>query len=101
MCVAVSCRMCLRSNSGLSHIFTSLSDAPTEPRLALSTTAIMFMLCQDRLNMDLDRDSLQLMVDLLEYDDGARLHNPQVCQCSGMGGCFFSLGPLFCIGGLG
>ena len=70
--------MHLRSHSSLSQIFTSLSDAASDPRLALSATAIMFMLCQDRLNMDLDRASLKLMVDLLEYDDKAHLENKQV-----------------------
>ena len=74
--------MHLRSHSSLSRIFTSLSDAPSDPRLALSATAIMFMLCQDRLNMDLDRASLKLMVELLEYDDRAHLDNKQVlCVC--------------------
>ena len=72
--------MHLRSHSSLSRIFTSLSDAPSDPRLALSATAIMFMLCQDRLNMDLDRASLKLMVELLEYDDRAHLDNKQVLR---------------------
>ena len=30
----------------------------------------MFVLTQDRLNMDLDRDSLELMLNLLEIDTG-------------------------------
>ena len=30
----------------------------------------MFVLTQDRLNMDLDRDSLELMLNLLEIDAG-------------------------------
>ena len=70
--------MYLRSQGSLSQIFTSMRDAPTDPRLALSATAIMFMLCQDRLNMDLDRSSLQLIVELLEYDDKAQLDNKKV-----------------------
>jgi hypothetical protein len=33
----------------------------------------MFVLTQDRLNMDLDRDSLELMLNLLEIDAGMDL----------------------------
>ena len=36
--------------------------------LALCTAGLMFMLSRDRLNMDLDRDSLNLMVQLLSSD---------------------------------
>lgn len=34
----------------------------------LCTATVMFVLSQDRLNMDLDRDSLELMLGLLESD---------------------------------
>ena len=36
--------------------------------LALCTSALMFMLSRDRLNMDLDRDTLNLMLRLLGVD---------------------------------
>lgn len=36
--------------------------------LGLCTATVMFALSQDRLNMDLDRDSLELMLNLLESD---------------------------------
>ena len=36
--------------------------------LALSTAAMMFMLSRDRLNMDLDKESLHLMLKLNEVD---------------------------------
>ncbi len=36
--------------------------------LGLCTATVMFVLSQDRLNMDLDRDSLELMLNLLESD---------------------------------
>lgn len=39
-----------------------------EQSVALCTSCIMFVLTQDRLNMDLDRDSLELMLNLLETD---------------------------------
>jgi len=58
----------------------ALSDALSDPRLALSVTAIMFMLCQDRLNMDLERSSLELIVRLLDCDDSARFDGKQVGQ---------------------
>lgn len=70
--------MYLRAENSLNRIFKSMEDAPTDPRLALSATAIMFMLCQDRLNMDLERGSLELMVDLLEYDETANIDNVKV-----------------------
>lgn len=36
--------------------------------LGLCTATVMFVLSQDRLNMDLDRDCLELMLNLLESD---------------------------------
>jgi len=36
--------------------------------VGLCTATVMFVLSQDRLNMDLDRDSLELMLGLLESD---------------------------------
>lgn len=36
--------------------------------LGLCTATVMFVLSQDRLNMDLDRESLELMLNLLESD---------------------------------
>lgn len=43
--------------------------------VALCTSCIMFVLTQDRLNMDLDRDSLELMLNLLEIDAGQFCNN--------------------------
>lgn len=36
--------------------------------MGLCTATVMFVLSQDRLNMDLDRDCLELMLNLLESD---------------------------------
>ena len=47
----------------------SLSDLQC---LALSTSTIMFMLSRDRLNMDLDQESLELMLRLNEADAADR-----------------------------
>lgn len=46
--------------------------------VALCTSCIMFVLTQDRLNMDLDRDSLELMLNLLEIDAGIFLFHVHV-----------------------
>lgn len=40
-------------------------------RLAICAATVMFTLSQDRLNMDLDRDSLELMLNLLDTDADA------------------------------
>lgn len=45
------------------HIFLILFQS-----LGLCTATVMFVLSQDRLNMDLDRDCLELMLNLLESD---------------------------------
>lgn len=46
----------------------ALSDANKDLSLGLCTSAIMYILSQEGLNMDLDRDSLELMINLLEAD---------------------------------
>uniref|UniRef100_A0A1B0DE07 Uncharacterized protein n=1 Tax=Phlebotomus papatasi TaxID=29031 RepID=A0A1B0DE07_PHLPP len=46
----------------------ALRDATKDQSLGLCTATIMFVLSQDNLNMDLDRDSLELMLSLLESD---------------------------------
>ena len=44
------------------------SDACDEPSLALCTAAVMYIISRDRLNMDLDKPTLELMVSLLGVD---------------------------------
>jgi hypothetical protein len=85
-------RMHLRAHSTVAKFFKALKDAPTKAvsfgarfsysemhflslsiysqSVALCTSFIMFVLTQDRLNMDLERDSLELMLNLLEIDAG-------------------------------
>ena len=53
-----SFRMHLRAHSVVSRFFAELKDAPANPSLALCTSTVLFVLSQDRLNMDMDRDSL-------------------------------------------
>nr|CAG4638252.1 EOG090X017M [Cyclestheria hislopi] len=69
-CMEPAFRMHLRAHSTVAKFFKALKDAPAKPSVALCTSCIMFVLTQDRLNMDLDRDSLELMLNLLETDAG-------------------------------
>lgn len=52
----------------MTQFFSELKDAPSNPSLALCASTVLFVLSQDRLNMDLDRDSLELMLNLLDTD---------------------------------
>ena len=53
--MAAAFRMHLRAHGTVARFFAALSDAPSEPSLALCTAAVMFILSEDQLNMDLDR----------------------------------------------
>lgn len=46
--------------------------------LALCTAALMYILSRDRLNMDLDRACLELMIKLLELDQDYSAHQDQL-----------------------
>lgn len=46
--------------------------------LALCTAALMYILSRDRLNMDLDRACLELMIKLLEMDQDYPAHQDQL-----------------------
>jgi len=67
-CMKPNFRMHLRAHGEVSKFFGELKDAPSNPSLALCTSTILFVLSQDRLNMDMDRDSLELMLNLLDTD---------------------------------
>uniref|UniRef100_A0A8C2JQP6 WAPL cohesin release factor b n=1 Tax=Cyprinus carpio TaxID=7962 RepID=A0A8C2JQP6_CYPCA len=67
-CAMPSFRMHLRARGKLAQVFKTLSDAPQHPNLALCTASLMYILSRDRLNMDLDRASLDLMIRLLELE---------------------------------
>ncbi|XP_030629458.1 wings apart-like protein homolog isoform X2 [Chanos chanos] len=67
-CAMPSFRMHLRARGKVAHVFKTLSDAPQHPNLALCTASLMYILSRDRLNMDLDRASLDLMIRLLELE---------------------------------
>ena len=61
-------RMHLRAHGEVSKFFCELKDAPHNSSLALCTSNILFVLSQDRLNMDMDRESLELLLNLLDTD---------------------------------
>jgi len=71
-CMKPNFRMHLRAHGEVSKFFVELKDAPSNPSLALCTSTILFVLSQDRLNMDMDRDSLELMLNLLDTDCNIR-----------------------------
>ncbi|XP_068610520.1 wings apart-like protein homolog [Brachionichthys hirsutus] len=67
-CAMPSFRMHLRARGKVAHVFKTLNDAPQHTNLALCTASLMYILSRDRLNMDLDRSCLDLMIRLLEMD---------------------------------
>ena len=67
-CMEPPFRMHLRAHGTVTTFFQELKDAPDNPSLALCTSTVLFVLSQDRLNMDLDRESLELMLNLLDTD---------------------------------
>ncbi|XP_048477842.1 protein wings apart-like isoform X2 [Plutella xylostella] len=67
-CTAPAFRMHLRAHATVQKFFSALHDATNDQSLGLCTATVMFVLSQDRLNMDLDRESLELMLNLLESD---------------------------------
>uniref|UniRef100_A0A8C8A5J4 Wings apart-like protein homolog n=1 Tax=Oryzias sinensis TaxID=183150 RepID=A0A8C8A5J4_9TELE len=77
-CAMPSFRMHLRARGKVAQVFKMLSDAPQHPNLALCTAALMYILSRDRLNMDLDRACLELMIKLLELDQDYAGHQDEL-----------------------
>lgn len=77
-CAMPGFRMHLRARGKVAQVFKMLSDAPQHPNLALCTAALMYILSRDRLNMDLDRACLELMIKLLELDQDYSAHQDQL-----------------------
>lgn len=67
-CMTPSFRMHIRAHGIVPKFFKALEDSPTDPSLGLCTAMVMFALSQDTLKMDLDRGSLELMLNLLECE---------------------------------
>lgn len=70
-CMTPEFRMHVRAHGTVTQFFRVLQDAPKDRSLALCTAAILFVLSQDNIGMDLDRDSLELMLNLLDCDEVA------------------------------
>ncbi|XP_061665951.1 wings apart-like protein homolog isoform X2 [Syngnathoides biaculeatus] len=67
-CAMPGFRMHLRARGKVAQVFKTLNDASQHPNLAMCTASLMYILSRDRLNMDLDRSCLDLMIRLLELD---------------------------------
>lgn len=67
-CMTPAFRMHVRAHGTVAKFFKALHDSTKDQSLGLCTATVMFVLSQDRLNMDLDRDCLELMLSLLESD---------------------------------
>ncbi|XP_039276262.1 protein wings apart-like [Nilaparvata lugens] len=67
-CMAPAFRMHVRAHGTVARFFRALHDAVKDQSLGMCTATVMFVLSQDRLNMDLDRHCLELMLNLLESD---------------------------------
>lgn len=65
-CITPAFRMHVRAHGVGTKFFKALQDAPNDQNLGLCTAAVLFVLSQDTLNIDLDRDSLELMLNLLD-----------------------------------
>ncbi|XP_052871913.1 protein wings apart-like [Anopheles cruzii] len=72
-CMKPAFKMHVRAHGVVTRFFQALSDAHHDASLALCTAAIMYVFSQDKLNMDLDRDSLELMLNLLNTVDHEKL----------------------------
>lgn len=67
-CMTPAFRMHVRAHGTATKFFGALHDATQNQSLGLCTAAIMFVLIQDNLNIDLDKHSLELMLNLLDTD---------------------------------
>ena len=79
-CMTPAFRMHVRAHGTATQFFAALHDATKNQSLGLCTATIMFVLIQDNLNMDLDKDSLELMLNLLDSD----LSHRNNCEDSGL-----------------
>lgn len=76
-CMTPAFRMHVRAHGTATKFFGALYDAPQNRSLGLCTATIMFVLIQDNLNMDLDKDSLELMLNLLDSDSSEKQNSKE------------------------
>lgn len=74
-CTMPAFRMHLRAHNTLIKVFSALQDSPKYPTLALCTAAVMYMFSRDRINMDIEQSTLELMLSLLSTDTQQMLDN--------------------------
>ncbi|KAI5172134.1 Wings Apart-Like Protein [Manis pentadactyla] len=70
-CVMPTFQMHLRAHGMVAMVFKTLYDSQHHQNLSLCTAAHMYILSRDRLNMDLDRTSVDLVIRLLELEQDA------------------------------
>lgn len=79
-CMTPSFRMHIRAHGIVPKFFKALEDSPRDPSLGLCTAMVMFALSQDTLKMDLDRGSLELMLNLLECESSQKQYTKDVAM---------------------
>lgn len=79
-CMTPSFRMHIRAHGIVPKFFKALEDAPNDPSLGLCTAMVMFALSQDTLKMDLDRGSLELMLNLLECESSHKQYQKDIAM---------------------
>lgn len=79
-CMTPSFRMHIRAHGIVPKFFKALEDSPNDPSLGLCTAMVMFALSQDTLKMDLDRGSLELMLNLLECEGSQKQYPKDIAM---------------------
>lgn len=79
-CMTPSFRMHIRAHGIVPKFFKALEDSPSDPSLGLCTAMVMFALSQDTLKMDLDRGSLELMLNLLECEGSQKQYPKDIAM---------------------
>lgn len=79
-CMTPSFRMHIRAHGIVPKFFKALEDSPNDPSLGLCTAMVMFALSQDTLKMDLDRGSLELMLNLLECESSHKQYPKDIAM---------------------
>ena len=79
-CMTPSFRMHIRAHGIVPKFFKALEDSPSDPSLGLCTAMVMYALSQDTLKMDLDRGSLELMLNLLDCEGSQKQYPKDIAM---------------------